>query len=1321
MPTRPQQQQWHLLQPPLKQLPQMREDGGIGGDYDDSQASSPFACGTSPWSLRTSASAMAAVNDSPDDGGGAEMTSTGGSDDGDDSGGNGRGAALLNSKNSQQRQRQSCRHSRVSPCVKSTRKAAGSDPVCISSMESGLGRAAAAAVLSTTSLVRPLQAPVTSTSAVAKDHVAYYSSPSSNLRPANACISASGSPRDTCASRILSDSKGIEAGTLSNKNNHSGSPRAAAHAVMPGSELSSQAVRISNHSGGGSVGAFAIHDSVDGDAWRTEDCCTPETALRLDGEGGTGAHTSPPSPATAAANTTPLTYAAVASSLHGKRLPQSRIGFSQWRKRVCCGSASLPSTIGSTSTTPGITSDTTANTTVAESTAHASLEASLKNRVPSTSSSLTIPSVVTTANPSRATDKSTPTSSPYLGGDGEASFPNSDEHFSTNEGPQHPSANLMMPPLPQSVHRHQPTHLILQLPNAPLSQQQRNGPDSEEEEEDIAYPDFPCTAVAPRAAATASELSSSAKLPAKNRCAVTESAAPSLLLPVSEGTPVTRVRTPGAPMAAQQLLRIQRPLITPSPMAFTPIASAAARVAAGKGTHRAASTAPSFNAAQILPGLFLGSYAEATDTATLAAHGVSLVINCAFDCPVTSVMANNNHHVRYVQFLLRDHSDEVIAPFFAPVTRIIHDQLHRRQVHQQRMARRTAASAPSADANNTEEHQVQDCMLWAWTDEGENVWAVPPSPVTPSMSVNGQQSFKESRRETPRTPPSLPGLGERLGEGVERRRITASFSVPALSSSSPTIVDPRDCGGVLVCCRMGVSRSATFVIAYLILYGCTLAPLDDTASLFASFLERERRIIEEAGGVTSFTDDDSGGVPTTTSTATEISGRGSGSTNKPALAFPSLSLPQSPPSSASANTPFAPRGSPKLNGSQSFLQRHFSTNSPWIRRHSSTIPVSSPLSFGGNCSGGGYAAGPLTTPLSGNPSAMSQQQRLHVASPPTPIEFASRMCQPCYLMHLRERRLQQAAQRRMLISGQPQQRLREQSDEEHQMRRHMSARELGKEYGLTGDIADGSNFGDSSSTTTINSCDDLRPEEQQYHYSRCVVSVLPSSAPVASHRSARGSCRMTLLEAAYADEHTQKEDGVDEEMTPQQQKSEAMWTPRRGGARMANEQRLENRAAGSATTTPRVERATTQHRNAFSTRKVGIAAEEAAATTLGSSAVASMRRGHSKNVYGTPLLPGEQQHALSRCSYVPHSLQTPMNGSIHGDLNTSINTLLGFSFASSDGGSPGTFGSVPPVMTYRDAFDAVKRKKTDVNPNIGFVLALRELASGGDFSFSMSF
>ncbi|CCW61325.1 unnamed protein product [Phytomonas sp. EM1] len=43
-----------------------------------------------------------------------------------------------------------------------------------------------------------------------------------------------------------------------------------------------------------------------------------------------------------------------------------------------------------------------------------------------------------------------------------------------------------------------------------------------------------------------------------------------------------------------------------------------------------------------------------------------------------------------------------------------------------------------------------------------------------------------------------------------------------------------------------------------------------------------------------------------------------------------------------------------------------------------------------------------------------------------------------------------------------------------------------------------------------------------------------------------------------------------------------------------------------------------------------------------------------------------------------------------------------------------------PCMTYQEAFDFLKSKKKEVSPNIGFVLALRELAGGGDFSLSSS-
>lgn len=41
-------------------------------------------------------------------------------------------------------------------------------------------------------------------------------------------------------------------------------------------------------------------------------------------------------------------------------------------------------------------------------------------------------------------------------------------------------------------------------------------------------------------------------------------------------------------------------------------------------------------------------------------------------------------------------------------------------------------------------------------------------------------------------------------------------------------------------------------------------------------------------------------------------------------------------------------------------------------------------------------------------------------------------------------------------------------------------------------------------------------------------------------------------------------------------------------------------------------------------------------------------------------------------------------------------------------------------MSYREAFEFLKSKKHDISPNIGFVLALRELAAGNDFSVSSS-
>ncbi|GET85803.1 phophatase-like protein [Leishmania tarentolae] len=1376
MPTRPQQRRRrHPQRRPSKQLMQIRDEGS--GIYADSKTSSPLVHDTPYWPSRTSPSATAEIDgrtsgaggtDSCDRGGGTGVSSVGDGEDCDNSDGRRTGANMTTARHSPQRPREHRYHLRMSPRVTSAHKSKNGDRRRASSSGSGLDRAAAAVVLSSTaSLARTVQAPASSSCAGLGGHITYYGPPSL---------------------RSLSDSDGGEAGTQSSKNSSSSLSLAAAHAT-PGSAPWSPAVRMSNY--GGDT-AFESPDSANDGATQVIDRCKPESTLSPDGESGARACASPSPPrAVAATSTVPLTYAAVASSsLHGKRLPQSRVSFSQWRKRVYCGSASTPSTTDSANATSGTPSTTTASGTIR----HASSEA-LLNPVPSAPLMHMSPLEATAASTPCSTGKRTSVSTPSIDGDGtdnaaddgdgKANIPSGDEHDCTSGTQPHPSASALMPPLPPSVHRHQPTHLILRLPHVSIPQQVRNGPDTDE---DTAYKSSTRTVSASGIATAPNQLSPPVVPPPKGSCTATAAAAPCLSFSASEVTPTTSARTPGGPPGAQQQPTCAlKPVTSSSYLALSPTtpmrgggkdgARPKAAAAAGKGLLRISSAASFFKATEILPGLFLGAYADATDTEALAAHSISLVINCSHECPVTSRMVNNPHHVRYIQCPLRDHSDEAIAPFFTPVTRIIHEQLHRRQVNHQRMARRTSTtSASGVDGKDAEDVDVQGRMRWAWTDEAENVWVTPPLPVTPSMPVGGQPSFKESKRETPCTPSSAPGLGTRFGEGAgfssaitscspspipggsatfpsstaapmttdltgamdigapgvataaaasgsadmfsathnsstartntlfktapvptlsttlmavttspSETSVMTALSASALLPSPITVVDPRDCGGVLVCCRMGVSRSATIIIAYLILYGCTLAPLDDTASLFVQFLERERRIIEEAGGLTFFTDHNGGVLntssPDMTTTTPGCPGRGSGC----------------------GDWSLASQGSAGMNGVQPFTQNPSAPSSPWALKRSAMLPVASPRSGGGGC-----VASSLATPLSANASTVSQQ-RLSTVSPATPIELASRGCQPCYLLHRRERRLQQQTQRRLLISGQQQ--FPDQQDEEKQMTAlsasHTAARELGQVCGPMSSMEDHSKFGGGSSAMESDRSDgghqeeeeEEEPQQQQQHCHRRVFCALSSSAPVSSHRGARGNCAMTRLETADADERIHGDDEVDDEETQQQQQN---------GGRRASVQKSESLvAAANATTTSTLTIEAPQVQSTLLTRTVCVADE---------------RRGDGENMYKAPSLPGEQQQqqgpSCSSCTSL--SPQLPMKGRPHSDLNTSANTLLGVSFTSSGGGSGSALGGAVPAMTYRDAFDAVKRQKADVNPNIGFVLALRELAGGGDFNLSTS-
>lgn len=171
-----------------------------------------------------------------------------------------------------------------------------------------------------------------------------------------------------------------------------------------------------------------------------------------------------------------------------------------------------------------------------------------------------------------------------------------------------------------------------------------------------------------------------------------------------------------------------------------------------------------FEASEIMPNLYLGSWLDADSVDELQKHNVKRVLNVAEECPVSTscaaAMAQGAIQVKKLD--LRDHSDEDITSHFKEALQYIHDGIERGEgvlVHCRQGVSRSATIVLAYLMEYGVSEPVSAATSTSSTPDADHMQQQPQqpvhSPVTPHHPMSYNDAFDYVKGKRPLISPNL--------------------------------------------------------------------------------------------------------------------------------------------------------------------------------------------------------------------------------------------------------------------------------------------------------------------------------------------------------------------------------------------------------------------------------------------------------------------------------------------------------------------------------------------------------------------------------------